>query len=118
MRKVNADDKRQAAELSALDGGDLRREPLDTRKATLVLLLKQAAPGLRVLRRFRKSVEVDVNMMGGPALDFPVQIILHQGFLAPVLLPGFALGCSPAMGSVDAGPPPARSPSVLSRHPL
>jgi hypothetical protein len=28
-----------------LDGGDLRREPLDTRKATLALLLKQAAPG-------------------------------------------------------------------------
>ena len=45
MRKVNADDKRQAAELIELDGGDLRREPLDTRKATLALLLKQAAPG-------------------------------------------------------------------------
>ena len=27
MRKVNADDKRQAAELIELDGGDLRREP-------------------------------------------------------------------------------------------
>jgi hypothetical protein len=37
--------KRQAAELIELDGGDLRREPLDTRKATLALLLKQAAPG-------------------------------------------------------------------------
>ena len=34
MRKVNADDKRQAAELIGLDGGDLRRGPLDTRKAT------------------------------------------------------------------------------------
>ena len=40
MRKVNADDKRQGAELTELDGGDLRREPLDTRKATLALLLK------------------------------------------------------------------------------
>jgi hypothetical protein len=30
----SADDKRQAAELIELDGGDLRREPLDTRKAT------------------------------------------------------------------------------------
>ena len=44
MRKVNADDKRQAAELIELDGGDLRRGPLDTRKAALTLLLKQAAP--------------------------------------------------------------------------
>jgi hypothetical protein len=34
VRKVNADDKRQAAELIGLDGGDSRREPLDTRKAT------------------------------------------------------------------------------------
>ena len=33
MRKINADDKRQAAELIELDGGELRREPLDTRKA-------------------------------------------------------------------------------------
>ena len=32
--KVNADDKRQAAELIELDGGDLRREPLDSPKAT------------------------------------------------------------------------------------
>ena len=43
--EVNADDKRQAAELIELDGGDLRREPLDTRKATLASLVKQAAPG-------------------------------------------------------------------------
>ena len=34
-----------------LDGGDLRREPLDTRRATLALLLKQAAPGLRLNER-------------------------------------------------------------------
>jgi len=47
VRKVNADDKRQAAELIELDGGDLRREPLDTRKATLASLLQQAAPALR-----------------------------------------------------------------------
>ena len=51
MRKVNADDKRQGAELTELDGGDLRREPLDTRRATLALLLKQAAPGLRLNER-------------------------------------------------------------------
>ena len=40
--RPNADDKRQAAEVIELDGGDLRREPLDTRRATLALLLKQA----------------------------------------------------------------------------
>jgi hypothetical protein len=45
VRKVNADDKRQAAELIELDGGDLRLESLDTRKATLASLLKQDAPG-------------------------------------------------------------------------
>jgi len=51
VRKVNADDKRQAAELIELDGGELRREPLDTRRATLALLLKQAVPGLRLNER-------------------------------------------------------------------
>jgi hypothetical protein len=34
VRKVHADDKRQAAEPIELDGGDLRREALDTPKAT------------------------------------------------------------------------------------
>jgi hypothetical protein len=43
-RRFDADDKRQAAELIGLDDGDLRRGPLDTRKAALTLLLKQAAP--------------------------------------------------------------------------
>jgi hypothetical protein len=37
VRKVNADDKRQAAELIELDGGDLRRGPLEAR-----------SPGLRL----------------------------------------------------------------------
>jgi ATP-dependent DNA ligase len=40
VRKINADDTRQAAELIELDGGDLRCEPLDTRKATLASLLQ------------------------------------------------------------------------------
>ena len=74
VRKVNADDKRQAAELIELDGGELRREPLDTRKATFgvaaeagrartcaptrgLLLGDAGAFGLRVLtlRRNEKS---------------------------------------------------------------
>jgi len=42
VRKVNADDKRQAAELIELDGGDLRREPLAARKTTLASLARRA----------------------------------------------------------------------------
>jgi bifunctional non-homologous end joining protein LigD len=37
-----------AFDLIELDGDDLRREPLDVRKATLVSLLRRAAPGLRL----------------------------------------------------------------------
>jgi ATP-dependent DNA ligase len=37
-----------AFDLIELDGGDLRREPLDTRKATLASLLKQGALDLRL----------------------------------------------------------------------
>jgi bifunctional non-homologous end joining protein LigD len=37
-----------AFDLIELDGDDLRREPLDTRKATLASVLRRAAPGLRL----------------------------------------------------------------------
>jgi bifunctional non-homologous end joining protein LigD len=37
-----------AFDLIELNGDDLRREPLDVRKATLASLLKRAAPGLRL----------------------------------------------------------------------
>jgi bifunctional non-homologous end joining protein LigD len=37
-----------AFDLIELDGDDLRREPFETRKATLASLLKRAAPGLRL----------------------------------------------------------------------
>jgi len=37
-----------AFDLIELDGDDLRREPLDIRKATLASLLRRAAPGLRL----------------------------------------------------------------------
>jgi bifunctional non-homologous end joining protein LigD len=37
-----------ALDLIELNGDDLRREPFDTRKATLASLLKRAAPGLRL----------------------------------------------------------------------
>ena len=37
-----------AFDLIELDGDDLRREPFETRKATLASVLKRAAPGLRL----------------------------------------------------------------------
>ena len=37
-----------AFELIELDGDDMRREPFETRKATLASLLKRTAPGLRL----------------------------------------------------------------------
>src|SRR5499433_1150826 len=37
-----------AFDLIELNGDDLRREPLDTRKATLASVLRRAAPGLRL----------------------------------------------------------------------
>jgi bifunctional non-homologous end joining protein LigD len=37
-----------AFDLIELDGDDLRREPLDTRKTTLASVIKRAAPGLRL----------------------------------------------------------------------
>jgi ATP-dependent DNA ligase len=37
-----------AFDLIELDGEDMRREPFETRKATLASLLKRAAPGLRL----------------------------------------------------------------------
>jgi bifunctional non-homologous end joining protein LigD len=37
-----------AFDLIELNGDDLRREPLDTRKATLTSVLRRAAPGLRL----------------------------------------------------------------------
>jgi hypothetical protein len=46
VRKVNADDKRQAAELIELDGDDLRREPLERRKALLAQLVREPLAGV------------------------------------------------------------------------
>jgi bifunctional non-homologous end joining protein LigD len=37
-----------AFDLIELNGDDLRREPLDTRKATLASMLRRAAPGVRI----------------------------------------------------------------------
>ena len=51
MRKVNADDKRQAAELIELDGGELRREALDTRKAPFGVAVERPRPDLRLNKR-------------------------------------------------------------------
>ena len=40
--------RHDAFDLIELNGDDLRREPLDTRKATLASVLRRAAPGLRL----------------------------------------------------------------------
>jgi len=47
VRKVNADDKRQAAELIELDGGDWTRAARHS-QGHMASLLRQAAPGLRL----------------------------------------------------------------------
>ena len=44
-----------AFDLIELNGDDMRREPFETRKATLASLLKRAAPGLRL----NKHIEAD-----------------------------------------------------------
>jgi bifunctional non-homologous end joining protein LigD len=44
-----------AFDLIELNGDDLRREPLDTRKVTLASVLRRAAPGLR----FNEHIEAD-----------------------------------------------------------
>ena len=41
-----------AFDLIVLDGDDLRREPLITRKATLASLVSKAAPGIRLNEHF------------------------------------------------------------------
>jgi bifunctional non-homologous end joining protein LigD len=49
--RYRRDDRRvflYAFDLIELNGDDLRREPLDVRKATLASLLKRTAPGLRL----------------------------------------------------------------------
>jgi hypothetical protein len=50
VRKVNADDKRQAAELIELDGGDWARAARHS-QGHMASLLKQAALGLRLNER-------------------------------------------------------------------
>src|SRR5262249_60636903 len=47
-RRHDASVFRYAFDLIELNGDDLRREPLDTRKGTLASVLRRAAPGLRL----------------------------------------------------------------------
>jgi bifunctional non-homologous end joining protein LigD len=47
-----------AFDLLELDGVDLRREPIETRKATLASLLRGSGPGLRLNEHFEHSGEV------------------------------------------------------------
>src|SRR5262249_9845537 len=45
-------------DLLELDGPDLRREPLETRKATLASLLRPGGPGLRPVEHLEDSGDV------------------------------------------------------------
>jgi bifunctional non-homologous end joining protein LigD len=47
-----------AFDLLELDGQDLRREPLETRKATLVSLLRSCGPGLRLVEHLEHGGDV------------------------------------------------------------
>jgi len=47
-----------AIDLLELDGQDLRREPLETRKATLASLLRGCGPGLRLVEHFEHGADV------------------------------------------------------------
>ena len=52
-----------AFDLIELDGDDLRREPLEVRKATLRSLLAKAAPGLRLNEHIEGDGETIVFAM-------------------------------------------------------
>ena len=53
-----------AFDLLELDGQDLRREPLETRKATLASLLRGSLPGLRLNEHLAHDGE---SVFGTPA---------------------------------------------------
>jgi bifunctional non-homologous end joining protein LigD len=55
-----------AFDLLALDGQDLRREPLETRKATLASLLRKAPPGIAL----SEHLEGDGQLVFGHACSW------------------------------------------------
>jgi bifunctional non-homologous end joining protein LigD len=63
-----------AFDLIELNGDDLRREPLDVRKATLASLLKRTAPGLRL----NEHIEADGPTVFGHACKMRLEGIVSK----------------------------------------
>jgi bifunctional non-homologous end joining protein LigD len=63
-----------AFDLIELDGDDLRREPLEVRKATLASVLSKAAPGLRV----NEHIEADGPTVFGHACKMGLEGIVSK----------------------------------------
>jgi bifunctional non-homologous end joining protein LigD len=60
--------------LVELNGDDLRREPLDVRKATLASLLRRSAPGLRL----NEYIEADGPTVFGHACKMGLEGIVSK----------------------------------------
>jgi len=102
-----------AFDLIELNGDDLRREPLDTRKATLASILRRAAPGLRL----NDHIEADGPTVFAPRLQDGTgghrveaeDVHLPQGPLAPLAQeqePGLRSGAARRRGRLGKGLPP------------
>jgi bifunctional non-homologous end joining protein LigD len=63
-----------AFDLIELNGDDLRREPLDTRKATLASVLRRAAPGLRL----NEHIEADGPIVFAHACEMGLEGIVSK----------------------------------------
>jgi bifunctional non-homologous end joining protein LigD len=81
-----------AFDLIELNGDDLRREPLDTRKATLASVLRRAAPGLR----FNEHMEGD-----GPAVFAHACKLGFEGIVSKRKDSAYRSGRSPSFMSLN-----------------
>jgi hypothetical protein len=71
---------RRASSRSVVNGDDLRREPLDVRKATLPSVLAKAAPGLRL----NEHIEADGPTVFAHACKMGLEgIVLKRRVVAP-----------------------------------
>ena len=68
-----------AFDLIELDGEDMRREPFETRKATLASLLKRASPGLRL----NEHIEADGPTMFAHACKMGLEGIVSKRKTSP-----------------------------------
>ena len=83
-----------AFDLIELDGDDMRREPFETRKATLASLLKRAAPGLRL----NEHIEADGPTVFAHACKMGLEGIVSKRKTSP-----YRSGRSPKNGATIGG---------------